>query len=1049
MLVVDVKSRPDVFQVLRRVEQMLGISTPPAALVKKTLPPPPKSLAAKTVDGTAHVAAQRKRTQQQQQHNAYNSNRNASGEGGLFDLLDWQSNDSRQQQQQQQYPVSASPGAFVQPRRRAAPTQQPITTITTTTAATTTTATTTTTTAAEGGGTFDDDWADFSDFLSAPTQQPQQPQSPSGGHNPRHVMDMFMAAPTSTSALPPSPRITVSGTSTSSISSSGSVSSNTALTKRPLASPSSPRVQTQPGVASNRGGIHGAGGGGSGDLFDQLEWLDNANASTPAESDTSDGLLWETQFSEMSMQEQQQQTDYHAKSKVGRRRKNSLHAFTSSGGDGGSSGGGAAMMQNIRRKWNASFGSSSSSSSKSLHKRSLSAQVFPTVTPPSPTADGEYHYHSDSPHHQQQHQQQEEQEASFTPLDRLVSSRPSLSVKEVLDVGHLGAAMRTRSPERLWVLKATSSAKTEPKPKYVRKLIMAMWSWRSGSSNSNSNGRHTSQPQHAVDRVLLYMRSRPIFSSPIVCFKALTTVHHILQDGPTALLQHMAHNTSLLADIQDIWSAAGSGFGSSSSAATRDPHFPRLIGLYAGYLLERLSFHDAHPAFEANFSLERHMKQQQQQQQTVDIAAGDKPPPPLSLDTVYGLLSLLERINAVTLAVFQDKAHQCKVGCLVPLVYDAQDVYCVCTWLLSKLSAARRTGDSDLLEAAEQRYRAVYRQFFQQMLAVRNFRPVASVVAMPGSVLQGLKSQPPAIPNDTVQPPPSVEATMMAQAQAQAQVAASAAGHTMGSSPLRTRASASGSARHRQQQQQQQKHLNYGRYRSGRHQGEEAQEGEDVDEAYDSDLDETESVDVDDSPVYYHSSSSSSQQHYPVTEATTTTSTATSNSSSNASGGTRSNPASSLEDCLRMPGNERCADCSTPLGTVSKWASINLGIFICQQCAGFHRGLGVHISKVRSVSLDTWSREQVQFMATVGNAAANRYWEAGLAQQGQQREKPTGCSDLQRLGAFIRRKYADREWVPRRRAAAGSTMRGARGTTGPISPVPGSHTQDDPLFSFF
>jgi hypothetical protein len=33
--------------------------------------------------------------------------------------------------------------------------------------------------------------------------------------------------------------------------------------------------------------------------------------------------------------------------------------------------------------------------------------------------------------------------------------------------------------------------------------------------------------------------------------------------------------------------------------------------------------------------------------------------------------------------------------------------------------------------------------------------------------------------------------------------------------------------------------------------------------------------------------------------------------------------------------------CSRP-----SWASINLGIFICMRCAGIHRGLGVHISKV-------------------------------------------------------------------------------------------------------
>ena len=42
-----------------------------------------------------------------------------------------------------------------------------------------------------------------------------------------------------------------------------------------------------------------------------------------------------------------------------------------------------------------------------------------------------------------------------------------------------------------------------------------------------------------------------------------------------------------------------------------------------------------------------------------------------------------------------------------------------------------------------------------------------------------------------------------------------------------------------------------------------------------------------------------------------------------------------------------------------RWASHNLGIFLCIRCAGIHRNLGVHISKVKSVNLDSWVGEQV------------------------------------------------------------------------------------------
>lgn len=75
---------------------------------------------------------------------------------------------------------------------------------------------------------------------------------------------------------------------------------------------------------------------------------------------------------------------------------------------------------------------------------------------------------------------------------------------------------------------------------------------------------------------------------------------------------------------------------------------------------------------------------------------------------------------------------------------------------------------------------------------------------------------------------------------------------------------------------------------------------------------------------------------------------------------------------LKVPGNERCADCDE---VNPEWASINLGIFVCVNCSGIHRNLGVHISQVRSLILDTWEEEQVAFMAANGNAKVNAVLE--------------------------------------------------------------------------
>ncbi|KAL5545348.1 hypothetical protein UlMin_009132, partial [Ulmus minor] len=105
-----------------------------------------------------------------------------------------------------------------------------------------------------------------------------------------------------------------------------------------------------------------------------------------------------------------------------------------------------------------------------------------------------------------------------------------------------------------------------------------------------------------------------------------------------------------------------------------------------------------------------------------------------------------------------------------------------------------------------------------------------------------------------------------------------------------------------------------------------------------------------------------------------------------------------LEGLLKLPENRECADCRNK---APRWASVNLGIFICMQCSGIHRSLGVHISKVRSTTLDTWLPEQVAFMEYMGNEKANSYWEATMPPN----------YDRDAMENLIRAKYEEKRWV--------------------------------------
>ncbi|XP_061339693.1 probable ADP-ribosylation factor GTPase-activating protein AGD13 [Gastrolobium bilobum] len=113
-----------------------------------------------------------------------------------------------------------------------------------------------------------------------------------------------------------------------------------------------------------------------------------------------------------------------------------------------------------------------------------------------------------------------------------------------------------------------------------------------------------------------------------------------------------------------------------------------------------------------------------------------------------------------------------------------------------------------------------------------------------------------------------------------------------------------------------------------------------------------------------------------------------------------------LKDLLLQNDNRFCADCKAP---DPKWASANIGVFICLKCCGVHRSLGTHISKVLSVTLDEWSDDEVDAMIEVGgNSSANSIYEAYIPEG---YTKPGPDAGHEQRSKFIRSKYELQEFL--------------------------------------
>ncbi|PAV62171.1 hypothetical protein WR25_16975 [Diploscapter pachys] len=138
--------------------------------------------------------------------------------------------------------------------------------------------------------------------------------------------------------------------------------------------------------------------------------------------------------------------------------------------------------------------------------------------------------------------------------------------------------------------------------------------------------------------------------------------------------------------------------------------------------------------------------------------------------------------------------------------------------------------------------------------------------------------------------------------------------------------------------------------------------------------------------------------------------------------------ASTLEQIRRVPGNDRCADCGNEQ---PKWVSINLGVVLCIECSGVHRSLGVQVSKVRSLTMDSIDAELRDVLLALGNRQVNAIYLAYLPDKDV--VPPMAMEDSSRLvrEAWIKAKYVERRFAvkPSDRAKCSAAARSKQAIT--------------------
>ncbi|KIM27928.1 hypothetical protein M408DRAFT_329841 [Serendipita vermifera MAFF 305830] len=241
------------------------------------------------------------------------------------------------------------------------------------------------------------------------------------------------------------------------------------------------------------------------------------------------------------------------------------------------------------------------------------------------------------------------------------------------------------------IKKATSPEETAPKQKHVRKCIVYTWDYHSSAS------------------IWTGLKVQPILADEVQTFKALITVHKILQEGHPVTLKEAQQQVGWFDTCaRTVGNDGSKGYG-------------QLIRSYVAFILSKLRFHRHRPEFNGLFEYEEY----------ISLKGIDDPNE--GYETISDLMNLQDQIEQLQKLVFAHFRHsannECRISSLVPLVKESYNIYRFITSMLRAMH--RRTNDQEALEPLRSRYNSQHHALRKFYFECSNLKYLTGLINVP------------------------------------------------------------------------------------------------------------------------------------------------------------------------------------------------------------------------------------------------------------------------------------------------------------------------------